>query len=225
MTTPMSAASSIRASQQAAVASIAAPGDWLTGAQRVEAWHHARAATTDDLDQRRRNAISPFAAEGEHEGTDLLAEAAVEVVHRVASDPGRLTRAWADPLIASLGEESYTELVGVVAITAVVDRFHVAMGEPRPELPTPLPGDPSRARPDGVGDVGAWVSQSTGPTTANVSRTLSLVPVTNATWRELVTTHYSRGAEFMEAVWSRPLTRPQVELVASRTTAWNECFY
>jgi len=219
------ATTSIRAAHRSAIAAVAAPGDWLTGAQRVEAWRHARAAGDDVLDQQRRAAISPFAVEGEHPGTELLPAAAVEVVHRVASDPGRLTRTWAAPLIDALGEETYTELVGIVAITSVVDRFADAMGEARPDLPTPGPGSPMQVRPDDVGDVGAWVSQTTGPTTANVSRTLSLVPVTNAPWRELVDTHYSRGAQFMDAVWHRPLTRPQVELVASRTTAWNECFY
>jgi len=221
----MTAAESIRWSRESAIARIGAPGDWLTGEQRVEAWRHSRAAETDELDRRRRAAISPFAVVGEHQCTDLLSAAAVEVVHRVASDPGRLTRSWADPLIDSLGEEIYTELVGVVAIARVIDRFSDALGEPRPDLPMPQPGEPARVRPDGVGDIGAWVSQTDGTTVANVSRTLSLVPVTNEPWRDLVTTHYSRGAEFMDAVWERPLTRPQVELVASRTTSWNECFY
>ena len=225
MSVAMTNAQSIRSAQASAVDAIAAPGDWLTAEQRIDAWRHSRAAETNELDQRRRAAISPFAVAGEHPETGSLSAAAVEVAHRVASDPGRLTRAWADPLIDSLGEEIYTELVGVVAIARVIDRFSDALGEPRPDLPTPLPGEPAGVRPDGVGDVGAWVSQTDGTTVANVSRTLSLVPVTNEPWRDLVTTHYSRGAEFMDAVWERPLTRPQVELVASRTTSWNECFY
>jgi hypothetical protein len=62
-------------------------------------------------------------------------------------------------------------------------------------------------------------------TKANVSRTLSLVPVTNQAWRQLVDTHYSHGAEFMNLHWDFPLTRPQAELVATRSTALNECFY
>lgn len=215
----------IHSAQKDAAAAIAAPGDWLTGDQRVEAWRHARAAATDTLDQQRRAAISPFAVDGAHPSTDLLPAAAVEVVHRIASDPGRITRSWAEPLIAELGEETYTELVGIVAIVSVIDRIHDGLGVPRPELPTPQAGAPAKVRPDDVGDIGAWVSQTIGSAVANVSRTLSLVPVTNEPWRELVTTHYSRGIEFMQAVWDRPLTRPQVELVASRTTAWNECFY
>jgi hypothetical protein len=225
MGAPSAPEASIRDAQRSAIDAIAGPGDWLTGEQRLEAWRHARNAESNELDRRRRQALSPNAVADAHAATELLSAAAIDVVHRLASDPGRLTRAWADPLIEALGEETYTELVGVVATTSVIDRFHDALGEERPALPPVRHGEPTRQRPDGMGDVGAWVSQATGSTVANVSRTLSLVPGTNASWRELVTTHYSRGAEFMDAVWSRPLTRPQVELVASRTTTWNECFY
>jgi hypothetical protein len=216
---------SIDDAQQAAIGALGEPGDWLTGAQRVDVWRQCRDAATNPLDAARRDALSPNAVPGEHPPTGELPAAAVEAAHRVASDPGRLTRTWADVQIATLGEETYTEIVGVTAIASVVDRYHDAIGADRPALPTPRPGEPDRTRPDDVGDIGAWVAQSTGPTRANVSRTLSLVPVTNATWRDLVDSHYSRGPEFLDAVWSRHLSRPAVELIASRTTALNECFY
>lgn len=211
--------------QQAAIIALGEPGDWLTGEQRVDVWRQVRSAATDELDRARRAAVSPNAVTGAHPATEHLSAAAVEVAHRVASDPGRLTRGWAELQIEALGEEVYTEIVGVAAITSVIDRFHPAVGEPIPALPEPQPGEPARVRPTDVGDVGAWVSQTTGPTTANVSRTLSLVPATNVTWRSLVDSHYSRGAEFLDPVWSRALTRAAVELVASRTTTLNECFY
>ena len=216
---------SIADAEQQAVAALSRSGDWLTAAERIDAWRHTRDAQTNPLDIERRNALSPSAVDGSHAASTELPAAAVEVVHRVASDPGRLTRAWADEQIAALGEERYTELVGVVAIASVVDRFHLALGRRPPVLPVPNPGEPARQRPGDVGDVGAWVSQTVGPKRANVSRTLSLVPVTDAAWRTLVDSHYSRGAEFMDPIWHRPLDRPQVELVASRTTGLNECFY
>jgi hypothetical protein len=53
---------------------------------------------------------------------------------------------------------------------------------------------------------------------------LSLVPVTDATWRSLVVALYSRD-DFHELVWDRHLSRPQTELVAGRVTALLECFY
>jgi hypothetical protein len=170
---------SIAAAQQQAIVAIARPGDWMTAAQRVDIWRHARDAAANPLDLARRAALSPFSVDGTHPASDELSAAAVDVAHRVASDPGRLTRRWADERISALGEACYTELVGVVAITSVIDSFHLAMGRPPPMLPVPRPGEPTRTRPDDVGDVGAWVSQTTGTTRANVSRTLSLVPVTD----------------------------------------------
>ncbi len=88
-----------------------------------------------------------------------------------------------------------------------------------------MEGDPARVRPDDVGDVGAWVAQSVDKALANVSRALSLVPVTNEAWRGLVNSHYSRGHEFLELAWDRALSRVQVEAVAARTTAELDCFY
>lgn len=200
-------------------------GDWLTGDQRIDVWAEVRDAQTNPLDRARKQALSPYGLDGVHSETEHLSATAVEVVHRVATDPGRLTRSWAESCIADVGSAVYTELVGTTAIATVVDTFNEAMGaEPSP-LPVAEPGSPSQIIPDDVGEVGAWVPQTLGPTRANVSRTLSGVPVTNATWRNLVDSHYSRGVEFMKATWDRALSRPQVELVAARVTALSECFY
>jgi hypothetical protein len=215
----------IEEAQHSTIASTAAPGDWLTGAQRVAVWREVRDAAVNELDQERKRALSPNAVEGAHAASAELPASAMEVVHRVASDPGRLTRTWADGHIADLGEETYTELVGVTATVTVVDRFHRAMGWPEVPLPDPVDVEPARVRPDDVGDVGAWVSQRTGPTRSNVGRALSLVPVTNRSWLQLVDTHYAHGAEFTNLRWEFPLSRPQAELVAARSTALNECFY
>lgn len=208
-----------------ALASLVGPGDWLSGAQRKAAVLEVRDSRTNELDQQRRQAISPFAVEGSHPASAELPAEAVEVLHRIGSDPGRLTRGWAEKMMATLGEETYTELVGLAACTAALDMFAWATSDADASIGDIVAGDPAGIRPDGVGDVGAWVAQSTGTTMANVSRSLSLVPVTNAAWVGLVQAMYSRGAEFLDMEWGRALSRPQVELVAARTTAELECFY
>ncbi len=211
--------------QSEAAQALAAPGDWLTGTQRLEAWEHVRDSATNQLDAARLDALSPNAVTGSHPAGVQLSAEAVEVVRRIASDPGRLTRTWANQMIEALGEETYTELVGVTAIAMVLDRFNTAMGVAAHSLPPAQHGDPTQVRPDGVGDIGAWVSQDLDDTQANVRRSLSLVPVTNQAWRSLADSHYSRGAQFLSLHWDRALSRPQVELVAARTTALNQCFY
>ncbi len=201
------------------------PGDWLTGAQRLEVWMSARDAQTNPLDLKRRQALSPNAVTGHHAAGETLSAVEVDVAHRVASDPGRLTSKWAQTSIAEIGEETYTEVVGVVAIAAVLDTYEVAMGQLPGEPPASRDGTPAEIRPDGVGDVGAWVSQSLKKTRANVSRSLSLVPITDSQWRRLVDALYSHGSEFYDVTWNRALSRAQVELVAARTTSLLECFY
>ena len=128
-------------------------------------------------------------------------------------------------MIASLGEEVYTELVGIAATAAVVDTFAFALDDRDATIEPAVDGAPAQRRPENVGDVGAWVAQSLAVTNANVSRSLSLVPVTNAAWIGSVQAMYSRGEEFFDLEWKRALSRPQVELVAARTTAELECFY
>jgi hypothetical protein len=155
----------------------------------------------------------------------VLPAAAVDVVHRIVNDSGRLSREWADAKIATLGDARYAELVGVAAIVVAVDIYGRAMGERRLALPAPVAGHPARERPDGVGDVGAWIPMTEEKRLANVSRALSLVPRTNATWRALVTESYSRGPEMLELTWQRALSRPQVELIAAQVSRLQECFY
>jgi len=209
-----------------AIESFGLAGDWLTAEQRIEAWQQVRDARTNELDRARASAISPNAVEGAHEPAGSLSAPAVEVLHRIASDPGRLTRSWANEMIAELGEETYVELVGLAAKASALDMFFWALhGEDAPLPTASIAAEPARDRPDDVGEVGAWVAQTTAVTMANVSRSLSLVPVTNAAWIALVQAMYSRGAQFVEMEWDRALSRPQVELVAARTTAENECFY
>ena len=59
----------------------------------------------------------------------------------------------------------------------------------------------------------------------NVSRALSLRPDDNMMFHALVGSMYALS-DFQDLVWEdRPLSRPQVELVAARVSAINECFY
>jgi hypothetical protein len=59
----------------------------------------------------------------------------------------------------------------------------------------------------------------------NVGRALSVAPGEQAMFMGLVGAMYSLR-DFVEMVWKdRPLSRPQVELVAARVSAINECFY
>lgn len=203
-------------------------GTWWTGAQRVAILAESRASESCEFCSARAEAVSPYAVEGAHatsERADELPLDAIDAIHRISSDPGRLTREWVEGVCGSIGEEPYVELAAIVATRYAVDGFAVGLGvEPRP-LPDAGEGEPTRIRPEGVGDVGAFVSQSLDKRLANVSRAASLVPDTMDIWTSTVTQQYSRGMEFAELVWDRPLGRPQVEVVAATVSRLNECFY
>ncbi len=200
-------------------------GTWWSGTDRVAAVAEGRQALCCELCRTRSEVLSPMMVPGEHDSISNLSAPAIDLIHRLATDPGRLSRKWASQIIDSMTEEAYVELVTVNCIQYVIDSFSRCLGLPLRELPQAGEGIPSRIRPDGVGDVGAWVSQSLDKSLANVSRAASLVPDTESLWRELVQMHYSRGPEFADLVWDRALSRPQVELLASTVSALNECFY
>ena len=159
------------------------------------------------------------------DAADTLGPAALAVVDRIAGDPGSVDAAWAAEQIAELGEGPYVELVGTTAVAVAMRVFADSVGaDVVPVANSPEPGEPSRATPDGLGDIGAHVRMLDPFPFANVARALSQVPSANTTFYTLVRPMYS-AAGFEDLVWDTPLSRPQVELVASRVAAMNECFY
>ena len=143
----------------------------------------------------------------------------------VAVDAHRLDGERAGVVMQALGDAPYVELIGVVACLVAIDAFAIALGVELEPLPRPIEGEPSRERPDGVADDGAWVPMLTPFRGPNVARALSLVPQAAMTFGGLTMEMYAK-TDFAKLVWSdRPLSRPQVELVAARVSALNECFY
>ena len=73
-------------------------------------------------------------------------------------------------------------------------------------------------------DAGAWVQMTVPFAGPNVGRALSLTPPDQMIFMGMVGAMYAMS-DFTQLVWDRPLSRPQVELIASRVSAVNECFY
>src|SRR5204863_142018 len=112
----------------------------------------------EELRREREAALSPAAVAGMHDSLGELPEAAVEAVHRIRTDPGRLTRSWFDNVIRSgLSPEQYVEIVSVVAHTVALDTFARGVGIPPLPLPDASDGAPSCHRPSGARPGPAWV--------------------------------------------------------------------
>ena len=220
------------------------PGTWLTGAQKLAIAAETRAARTCATCAARKEALSPTWVTDPHERASDLPEAWADVVHRLVTDPSRMTRAAIDGLAAHalgadrLDDAGYVELLGATVFALGLDTADRAAGLPERPLPQPIAGDPSKASPGQLDDVGAWVrvlstkdskaatlwAEALRPT--NVVRALSLVPAQVPTHLALVGALYLplRDVPSTRAT-GRALSRPQIELVASRVSALNECFY
>ena len=120
---------------------LSSPGAWWTGAERVAIAAEVRQARHCALCQVRREALAPPAVEGEHDHHGTLPAAAVEVIHRVVTDPGRLSRKWCkDILAAGLSAEQYVEIIGTLVAMVSIDSFCRGIGVPLHALPEPQPG-------------------------------------------------------------------------------------
>ncbi len=222
---------------------LARPGAWWSGVARVAIAQQVRAAWSCSLCAARKQALSPAMVEGEHEPAGALAAPVVDAIHRITTDASRLSKGWFDGVLAAgLDDASYVEMVGVVTSVVSIDAFHDALALPREPLPEPVPGAPSRLRPSTAVQGPAWVPWIPGDRaagaeadlypaasrTAHVYMALSLVPDAVRAMGRLSQAHYV-GLALVASPGAcepgRALDRTQMELIAGRVSARNECFY
>jgi hypothetical protein len=232
----------LRDALSTACLALCEPGVWWTGAERVKIAGETRAARSCSLCSKRKVALSPHATPGSHDAASDLSESAIEAIHRIVSDPGRLSQAWYQRTTSSgLSDAAYVELLSVVAITTAVDTFDRASGAPLRPLPAPLPGMPTQQRPAGAKPGLGWIPMlapedvtsddpplytSTGRIGGNVHRALSLVPRAMMQFWDMFETLYlpqdamrDFGREY------RAINHAQIEMLAARVAVRNQCVY
>ena len=207
-------------------AAIGRPGASWTGVQRVE----LAATVIDALDDPDplpawvpRSSVTSDASHPLH-----APAAAHDIVYRVARHAGTLTRAWYESAVASVGELAYIELVALTSQVAAIRSFRRTMGLAPLPMPTALPGEPTgEFAQEIVPATLNWV-----PVAAPADRTASVVQAYTAvpsehtrTWR-LADAQYIPDVEMIDPRWTRgTLTRPQIELVATRVAQLRQCFF
>lgn len=217
------------------------PGTWWSGAERVAILDAARTARDCDLCTRRRQALSPYAIDERHAATPELSADVVDAVHRISSDPGRLSRRWYEELLAAgVMPEQTVEMVGLIGVLTIGDTLARACGASRlAALPVAVAGEPSREHTVGTTLAGAWVPM-VDPDSAegelkmiyamvreqagfvfNVVRSLTAVPDAMRSFFGAFMPHYTTHG----AVENAMLTRPQMEVLAATTSGLNDCFY
>lgn len=190
-----------------ALAGLAAPGSFFTGAERVDMAAHARVARglADSGPQ-----LDPLMAE-------TVARVAVEAMHSRQEHVAAWEAAGRDVL-------AFVEMVAVVALISSIDSYRVGLGAPLDPIPEPTPGEPTRADDDRAVTSNAWV-----PTVgiALAPTALNALPKEKER-KDAISKEWYLTDEFVhkyDVDPGRELSRAQMELVASRTSYLNECFF
>ena len=222
---------------------MAEPGSWWTGTDRIAIAAASRAAHDCALCQTRKSALSPNAVSGTHDGpSGGLEDKVVDAVHRITTDPARLTGSWVESLVDdAFTYGHYVEMVSLIVNLISIDSLHKALSLPLEPLPGPMAGEPDGYLPPGAAVDVAWVPMIYpenltereadiyfGATQmGHVIRAMSLVPDAVRWLNNLGEAHYLPTYEVGD--FSKrghlTLTRTQTELVASRTSYYNDCFY
>lgn len=221
---------------------IGRPGTWLTAEQRVAIAAETRHARSCGLCAEIKDALSPYMVSGEHDHLGDLPESWIDIIHRIVADPGRLAKHWYDEKVSGgVSVEEYVELVGVVACTTGIDVFCRGIGVDGPALPAPEAGDPQPETPEHLNPDLAWVPTldphhdgplqkefypGGPPTAAHIRRALTYVPATARNFWDMANTLYMNGMQMRDFDTEyRAITHAQIELVAGRVSALNQCVY
>lgn len=208
---------------------ISAPGDFFTGAQRLEMVRISRQSIDCKLCKARKSALSPNAISGEHDGNASLSDTIVEMIHRIRTDPGRLTKSWFNHTTQTISKQAYVEIVSVVTSAVIIDTLHNSLGQGVPSLPLSIRGRVGKNFNQDAVEAGAWVpllaagadtTDTDGlPEVPNIIRALGLVPSAVALFFGTFRPHYALKDIQLS------ISQSQAEFVAARVSAMNECFY
>ncbi|WP_299582808.1 alkylhydroperoxidase-related (seleno)protein [uncultured Microbulbifer sp.] len=224
---------------------IGKTGSWWSAQQHLAIAQEVRAAYACAFCRERKKALSPYQVEGRHDSNSNLPEEVIDTIHRIVTDTSRLSEDWLKKILsADISIGQYVELVAVVVFLMNVDTFHRALGFALEELPAlEFLGDdhPSQYMPKGLQEGAAWVPMigqgqcaeseqdlyTDIPKPTNVLRALSLVPDAVRCQRYMENRYYFLPSQVMQVGENhdRALSRTEIELVATRVSMNNECFY
>ncbi len=184
---------------------VAEPGPALTALQRHVVLDLARTGTPEPSD-----------AGG-------LPRALLELAQVLYTTPASFDYTLVARASRDAGYPATVEVIALVAILAAVDGFHRALGVRLEELPEPGTGDPTGRIAKGLAPRRTHVPMPRGA----IPVALDLLPDVGATYRSLFGPLYMTPAEMGSSTFSRTpgLDRAQMEVISSRTSLLNECFY
>ncbi len=192
-----------RAAVERALTQIAGPGAVLVASDRLLAADVARRS---------------WAGEGLSFASPLE-----RVASAVATDTEGIDQEFiADLEVQGMNRLTYLEIAGIVARLSTVDWYARGIGAAPPPLGTPSDEPPTANVAADAAITDSWVPMTSE---ASAPRTLDALPDEGEALRSLLEPTYIPMAKIGDWSAGDSLTRPQIELVASRTSYLNECFY
>ena len=212
--------------QRDAWRSLGGPDSSWSARQRHELATTALAAICDPDPAPAWVAISTI--EGRLSERPLAPALAHDTIHRVARHAGTCTRSWYDRAADDLGPIAVLELVGIACVVAAVTSLRHAAGLDPWQLPDAGDEEPTGKVATEVVEARLnWVPVvAPADRRAAVVQAFSAVPETDRTIWALADAQYIPDLEMVDPRWTRgTLTRPQMELLATRVAEERECFY
>ena len=185
---------------------LASPGPTLTAIQRIALAEFVRASAG--------NAVPPRTDQPE----PLLHLAAT-----LFADPGDVDATIVTSAADAAGDPVVVEVISLVSMLSAVDGAHRALtADPEP-LPSPVAGDPTGEISRGLTRRRTHVPMPAGA----IPVALDLLPAVGEAFRDSFGPQYMTEAEMGSDLFERSpgLNRAQIELVSTRTSLHNRCFY
>ncbi len=185
---------------------LASAGTWFTGEQRVAIAQVVRQAQA-----------------GQDTGSDRLPGVTIEAASKIAIDAHSIDQVWIEQCFTrGLTPLQMVELTAIVSQLSSIDTYATGIGEALRELPEPLPGDPGREEVKGARLTRGWY-----PTrgVAGAPNCFSAVAAENEALHDIHAAMYLGMQEMADVSIVKILHRSQIELLAARTSNYNDCFY
>ena len=185
---------------------LAGPGPTLTGSHRVSLAAFVRAARSGD--------------------TPAWPDLPTSVLNLAAllfTDPGEVDRSSVRAAADDAGDPMTVEVISLVSMLAAVDGGHRGLTAKLEPLPTPREGAPTGVIAEGLKQRRTHIPMPTGA----IPLALDLLPEVGRLFQDSFGPQYMTEHEMGFDDFGRTpgLNRAQIELVSSRTSLHNKCFY
>lgn len=193
---------------------LASPGPTLTASQRITLAEYVRAAAGDDAAPW-TNHPEPF--------SQPFPEPLVHLAATLFTDPALVTPDTVRSAAEVSGDATVVEVISLVSMLSAVDGAHRALAADLEPLPSPVAGDPTGNIAVGLKRRRTNVPMPAGP----IPVALDLLPDVGRAFQASFGPQYMTGAEMASDRFERKpgLNRAQIEIVSTRISLHNRCFY